>query len=101
MRRRKWRRRYWSGSVRTAIRIRISSSLEEEEVVVSVLFERAHRPNLSRPLNRTSFMEANKQRKKMNMKQERMKKLLPCFGFGDFTIIGLIIEASEERDYFL
>jgi hypothetical protein len=87
-RRRKCRRRYWSGSVRTPMRIRIScccccSFVEIEVEVFVVLFESMHRPNFR-------FMEANMQRKKMDMKHKSMKRFR--FGFGDFiaTIVLLL-----------
>jgi len=93
-RRRKCRRRYWSGSVRTPMRIRISccccSFVEIEVEVFAVLFESVHRPNFRRFSNRTWFMEANMHRKKMDMKHNSMKRFR--FGFGDFiaTIVLLL-----------
>lgn len=56
-----------------------------------VLFERVlHRPNVGRFLKRNSLMEANMQRKKIDMKHENMKRFL--FGFGDLnnTIVLLL-----------
>lgn len=79
-RRRKCRRRYWSGSVRTPMRILMllsCCSVEIEVFVVSI--EREVRRNW------TSFMEINTQRKNITIKQENMKR--PLFGFGDFTTI--------------
>lgn len=65
------------------MRIRRSSS---SEFVGRDSFGRA-------PLNRTSFIEANTQRKTMNAKQESMKR--PRLGFEDFTAIVLNLEMKS------
>ncbi|WVZ09473.1 hypothetical protein V8G54_014003 [Vigna mungo] len=91
-RRRKCRRRYWSGRVRTEMRTLRSSDWFS---VVAVSFERAHRPNLSKLLNRTSLIAANKQRKKMTVKQEQTNR--PRLGFEDLEpiVFSSFIKESE------
>lgn len=72
--------------------MRIRRSLSSE-FVGRDSFDRAQRPNLSRLLNRTSFIEANTQRKTMNVKQESMKR--SRLGFEDFTAIVLNLEMKS------
>ncbi|KAE9462433.1 hypothetical protein C3L33_05643, partial [Rhododendron williamsianum] len=82
MRRRKWRRWYWSGRVRIPRRIRMSSDDEfsPRKLGEDELWEwngALHLPNFSQLPNRIWLIEAKMQRKRRRRKREPSRKYIP------------------------